>query len=366
MKNERIALLASLAVASARIENEDHPKLDSSSLELVFSDETYQLTGVAVSRSGRLFTNYPLWSVTYKNAVVEIFPDDRTEPYPGEFMNSWKKDEEGLKKWVCVQAVHIDDEDNLWVVDAASPYQKGVYQNSHKLVKINLDTNTLEKVYYFKDVADNQSYINDVRVDTIKKYAYLTNSNEGGIVVVDLNTGKIRQVLQGHYSVISDPGYKFMIDGKEVRKNGAPLKFNSDGLALTPDGMYLYYKPLTDDKLYRIRTEYLRDENLTSLQLGDRVEDLGHFTTTDGMICDYWGNLYLGDLENSRIIKISPDLKMSVLIQDSRLIWPDSYQIMNGYLYVSCSQIHRQPDCNDGMNMRTSPFTIYRIKLPPA
>jgi len=29
-------------------------------LELQFSDNTYQLTGVAISKQGRLFTNYPL------------------------------------------------------------------------------------------------------------------------------------------------------------------------------------------------------------------------------------------------------------------------------------------------------------------
>jgi streptogramin lyase len=32
----------------------------------------------------------------------------------------------------------------------------------------------------------------------------------------------------------------------------SPAKFNSDGIALTPDGQWLYFKPLSDDKLYRI------------------------------------------------------------------------------------------------------------------
>jgi len=41
-------------------------------LELVFSDDTYQLTGVAVSKEGRLFTNYPLWPGPHKYDVVEV------------------------------------------------------------------------------------------------------------------------------------------------------------------------------------------------------------------------------------------------------------------------------------------------------
>lgn len=45
------------------------------------------------------------------------------------------------------------------------------------------------------------------------------------------------------------------------------------------------------------------------------------------MIFDQAGNLYLGDLQKSSIVKISPELKMSTLIQDDRLIWPDSYSV---------------------------------------
>ena len=41
-------------------------------LEPVFKDNTYQLTGVAVSKSGRIFINYPYWSDTYKFALVEV------------------------------------------------------------------------------------------------------------------------------------------------------------------------------------------------------------------------------------------------------------------------------------------------------
>lgn len=90
---------------------------------------------------------------------------------------------------------------------------KQVYQNSHKLVRINLETNKIEKTFFFEGVASEKSYINDVRVDTQRGFAYLTNSNEGGIMIVDIKTGKILQVLQNHYSVKSDPSFQFIIDG---------------------------------------------------------------------------------------------------------------------------------------------------------
>ena len=97
--------------------------------------------------------------------------------------------------------------------------------------------------------------------------------------------------------------------------------------------------------------------------LNSKVEDLGHFATTDGMIFDKSGNLYMGDLQNYRIIKIDKNLKMTTLVEDQRLIWPDSYSIANGMLYISCSQIQKQPEYNNGVNKRTSPYTVYRVKL---
>jgi sugar lactone lactonase YvrE len=337
----------------------------SNQLEQVFSDDTYQLTGVAVSKDGRLFTCYPLWPGPHKYDVVEIFTNNQVKPYPDEHWNSWKEGDDGKNKWVCVQAVYVDEENYLWVVDPACPNMEQVYDNSFKLVKFNLTTNSIEEVYRFDGVLSNKSYINDVRVDTRRKVAYLTNSNEGGIVVINLETGTIKELLRNHYSVKHDPSFKLIVDGKEFKKKGNPVHLQSDGIALTPDGEWLYYKPLTDNKLYRIRTEFLRNEELPEDKREAAVEDLGRFSVTDGMIFDKSGNLHLGDYQNYKMEKITPAHKQEDVVADEKLIWPDSYAISeDDYLYISCSQINKQPDYNEGENKRTTPYAIYRMKLP--
>jgi len=356
---------APLAEDAARIEAA--ALANGSGLQQVFQDSVYLLTGVAVSENGRMFTNYPKWQGPHRYDLVEILPGNIVQPYPNAAWNSWKEGEDGKNKWVCVQAVYADDANMLWVVDPASPKMGGVYLHSYKLVKINLATNSVEKTYFFDNIADENSYINDVRVDTKNNYAYLTNSNEGGIVVVNLNTGAMRQVLQGNSSVIADPNYTLMIEGKEFTTNyGAPVKINSDGIALSPDGQYLCYKPLSDDRLFKIATKYLQDFSMPLTKLADKVQFVGHFTTTDGMIFDREGNLYLGDLELRRIVKIAPDLTMHVLADNNKLNWPDSYSIAGGYLYISCSQLQNQPKYNTGSREAfppPNPYTIYRIKL---
>jgi sugar lactone lactonase YvrE len=332
-------------------------------LELVFSDSTYQLTGVAKQPGGKLFVNYPRWSEIYQYAVVTTNGTAGKSAYPDEAANQWSAGQPGKNKWVCVQSVYVDDKGGLWILDPSAPKLKTIQGGGAKLVKMNVQSGKPERIYSFTGIVPDTAYVNDVRVDTDKNFAYLTESKGGGIVVVDLSSGRMRRVLTQHYSTKSDTAYKFIIDGRELMKDGKPAKFNSDGIALTPDGGWLYYKPLSDDKLYRVKTDFLRNWNIGDTAMNSRVEDLGHFTTTDGMIFDKAGNLYLGDLQNYRIVKVDKDLKMTTVMKDDRLIWPDSYSIADGFLYISCSQIQKQPQYNNGVNKRTSPYAVYRLKL---
>src|SRR4051812_36255843 len=73
----------------------------SNKLELVYSIEKYQLTGVAISHTGRLFTNFPLWPGPHKYDVMEVTSPNSAVPFPNEEWNSWKTGEDGSNKWVC-------------------------------------------------------------------------------------------------------------------------------------------------------------------------------------------------------------------------------------------------------------------------
>lgn len=334
------------------------------SLELVFSDPTFQLTGVAKMPGGNLLVNYPRWSDVYRFGVVQLMSDNSVRPYPDTAWNQWKPGQPGKNKWICVQSVYVDDSARLWVLDPAAPELKTIQDGGAKLIRMDAQTGKPARIYSFNGIIPDTAYMNDVRVDVRQNFAYLTESKGGGIVVVNLEDGKMRRVLAGHPSTQSDPAFRFVIDGRELMKDGKPAKFNSDGIALSPDGDFLYYKPLTDNKLYRIRTEYLRNWDMPDTALSSRVEDLGRFSTSDGMIFDKKGNLYLGDLQNYRIVQIDSTLTMRTLIKDQRLIWPDSYSISEGYLYISCSQIQKQPEYNRGVNKRISAYTVYRVKLP--
>jgi sugar lactone lactonase YvrE len=331
----------------------------------VFKDNDCQLTGVAVSQGNRLFVCYPFWLDEHKYSLVEVQPDGSSRPYPNAEWNSWKKGENGKERFVCAQAVYADLQDFLWVVDPASPQFSGAIEGANKLVKINLKNDKVDHIYYFTpSIAGKSSYINDVRIDAKHQIAYLTDSATGALIILNLKTGVCRKVLEKHSSTIADQRYAFRVGGRELKNAAGPVKIHSDGLALTPDGKYLFFKPLTDNRLFRIETKHLLNEKLKAGQLETKVESLGAVCATDGMICDEKGNLYLGDIENRELIRYGADGKTKILLKDERLLWPDSYAISkDGCLFVTCSQINLMPEYNDGKSMRTTPYEIFKIKV---
>jgi sugar lactone lactonase YvrE len=234
------------------------------SFETVFEDNTYQLTGVAVSKSERVFTNYPRWHEPYRYALVEVGKNNEVKPFLNAEWNTWDVAKGGDKNtpFLGVQAVVIDDNDVMWVVDAGYAKNAEGDNKGQKLVKISLRNNEVEKVYPLYPTLSVKSYANDIRIDTKKQLAYLTNSGEGGIIIVNLKTGNVRQVLLAKEVTKADPNYIMQRNGKDLLSNSKPFTVHSDGIALNPDGTLLYFKSLTDNKLYRVPTKALNDQNL--------------------------------------------------------------------------------------------------------
>ncbi len=329
-----------------------------------------QPTGIAVSHQGRIFLNFPRWGKGPHYSVVEISEDGTQHPYPDTSWNRWGKGEAAQPEahFICVQSVVVDDDDFLWVLDPASPDFAGVVPGGAKLVKIDLATNRVEQVIVFdENVALPTSYLNDVRFDPVDDFAYITDSGSGAIVIVDLASGTGRRLLAGHPSTRAEPGFVPVIDGKELRDaSGRVPQIHANGIAIDADGTYLYYHALTARTLYRIRTPYLKDRTLTEKQLGSHVERVAETGAVDGILMDAYGNLHFTALEANAIKRLSPDGKVTTIVQDNHIHWPDSMDISpDDYLYFTDSQINLSPRFNNGTDRRIHPYRYYKIWLAP-
>lgn len=97
----------------------------------------------------------------------------------------------------------------------------------------------------------------------------MSTDGHGAIVVYDRHRNEAWRVLDGH-SALSAETTVIFIERKRV-----PLNGGVDGIALTPDGAWLYWKALAGRTLYRIRTDVLRNRQLADADRAAAIENLG-------------------------------------------------------------------------------------------
>ncbi len=306
----------------------------------------HQATGVAVSEEGRIFVNFPRWTEDSEISVAELV-DGRPQPYPDERWNSWrnaKKNELSPEdRFVCVQSVVADRRGSLWVLDPAAPATEQVVEGGPKLVRIDLSTDTVTRVYSFgPDIAPQGAYLNDVRFHPDGRRAFMTDSGaKGALVVLDLESGAARRVLDGHPSTQPEKDVVVKADGRELRRpDGRGAEFAADGIEVSPDGAFVYWQALTGRTLYRISTDTLADPSLDEAALNDRIEVMGEVGVSDGYWMDRQGRLYISAVEDKAVKVREPSGEVRTVVQDDRLRWPDSFaQGPDEALYVTTSRI---------------------------
>ena len=326
----------------------------------------HQVTGVTVAEDGRTFVNFPRWTEDAPVSVAELKADGSLAPYPDAEWNRWrnaKKNEiSGADHWVCVQSVVADGRGSVWVLDPAAPATAAIVPGAAKLVRVDLASDTVAQVILLDDaVAPNGSYMNDVRFSPDGRRAYVTDSGgQGALVVVDIPAGTARRLLAAHPSVQAEQDVVVTVDGKAVRRpDGRGVEFASDGIALSPDGRYLYWQATTGRTLYRIATEALHDAALAPDALAGRVERVGTTHVADGLWMTPDGRLYVTAPEQYAVTRREDDGRMTTVVQDPRLRWADTLsQGPDGALYVTASHIPDMTwyDPDQGPRLETALF----------
>jgi sugar lactone lactonase YvrE len=375
-----IALLACaitplLLAAQALAEGADLPAEQSiGALEHVFAFRDAMPTGVTVSATGRIFVNFPRWGDDIAFTVAEI-RSGKLVAYPDAAINRFDPARPS-QTLSSVQSVVVDPADRLWILDTASPAFGPPSKDGAKMVAIDLATNRVVKTIVFPpEVALSSSYVNDMRFDLRQGkagVAYLTDSSlsgPGGLIVVDLDSGKSRRVLSGHVSTEVDPAFVPVVEGEVmlVRAEGgaaSPFRVAADGIALSADGTTLYYSPLSSRHLYAVPTALLRDPAVSAKALEEAVVDHGEKGASDGLEADDKGRIYITDYEHNAIRRRETDGSWTTIAHDPRLLWPDTLSIAkDGYIYVTANQVHRQPNFHGGADKRVKPYSLFRVRI---
>lgn len=136
-------------------------------------------TGVTVSRTNRIFVNFPRWGDDVPFTVAEVI-HGKTVAYPDAMVNDWpgrksadptqyKDQTQNENHFVSVQSVVVDPANRLWVLDTGSPMLKNALPGGPKLVAIDLTTNKIVKrILLPPSIAGPTSYMNDVRSNGVE------------------------------------------------------------------------------------------------------------------------------------------------------------------------------------------------------
>ncbi|KAK8183359.1 major royal jelly protein [Phyllosticta capitalensis] len=384
------------------------PGVAGPALELVHLYYDQFPTGIAVSSTGRKFSNYPPGldvsntntGTNSKYTVAELLPNNTEVPYPslelnnppGGAINYSTTPASGAAlstHLIGVQSVVIDSLDRLWILDTgrAIDPESGTQvpataPGGPKLVGVDLETDSVFATIVFPpSVAPPDSYLNDVRIDaraglsgsTGQGVAYITDSGADALVIVDLGTGDSWRRLSGHPSTRAESQFVPSVWGTPLyggSSDSGSLSFVStgaDGIALSADGSTLYFCPLASRALYAVSTAVLRERDSgAELRAQGAVVALGQKGFSDGMESDDRGLVYWGSMEQNAVGWYSSNNgSTGTWVRDPRIGWVDTFSIAeDGYLYFTNNLLNLAPNFNSGIDNRRKPYSLFRVPLP--
>lgn len=339
--------------------------------------------GITQMPDGRLVVGYHPF---YGNAVqVGLLNDDKrtTAPYPSVEWQScktadgkWKSDFTRCLDWVL--GLHTDADGTLWLLDSAKTTDRAKGRPAGlvpKLVAWDTRANRLVRVIEIPAPASipesqHNDFVVDLKSQTIVIADEAIGEDSGGyggkaaLVVVDLKTGKSRRVLQGHESTrpLREP---IRWDVGQPTEGSVGLNVGADGITLDHAGEWLYYAPLNNLKVYRVRMSDLLDAKLADAELGARVQTWSDKPFAGGMTIDAKGNLYLTEVGERAVGIVPADTRRyRRYVQDPGMVWPDGVvYVSDGWMYTGAAQLPLVgPLQKDGVARNKPPYLIYRFR----
>ena len=355
--NAITAALLSSSVAVAQQIAQD-PGVRGPPLEITHLYYDQMPTGIAVSESGRLFSNYPsgLDANNTRYQVAELTTNNTETPYPNAEINSppggainyttYPPSGANYQNYfIGVQSIAIDPLERLWILDtgrALTPNGTLVPASygGPKLVAVDLATNTVNQTIVLPTtVAYPDSYINDVRIDlrpnvtaSGQGVAYITDSSQqrrNGIIIVDLGTKEAWRHLDGTAFVSAEKQHLTYVWGEEVYfvpGPGEPFTFDptgADGIALLDGGDTIVWSITGGRQLYSIANQYLLNRGQNSeVEAQANVKSLGQKGQSDGLMQDTNQYVYAGNSEQNAInIFNARNSTVTTHVRDPRIGW---------------------------------------------
>jgi sugar lactone lactonase YvrE len=297
---------------------------------------------LAVAPDGRVFFTY------HPEARPELhvlqLVNGKPVPYPSL---EWQK------RFVTPLSLRIDNQNRLWVLDL------GFHGMRHpRLIAFDLKSGAVVHQWDMpSSIAGFGSFVQDFQIDPAGRRIYLADlsilAKRPALIVYDTQTRSARRVLENHPSV-KDRSYRIVARGTLMEFLGGLYKMHPalDSIALDRNGEWLYYGAMSNDTLYRVRTDDLQ-----------HVEAFGPKPQTDGIAIDDAGNIYMTEVEHGTIAVLRPDHTLHTLVRDERFRWPDGLSLHGDWLYLTDSALAHVILRSRGTIRKHAPYFLYRVRI---
>ncbi|KAL0479402.1 hypothetical protein AKO1_007595 [Acrasis kona] len=337
------------------------------------------IAGIKLDSKGDIYVSVPRWKPNVPATLAKI-SNGQLHAFPSWDMNDVSNSTNGIRS---VLGFEIDAKDRMWILD-----QGRVVDTPGNPTLTVWDLKTQHLVYrhvFDESIAPIETaFLNDIVVNADANIAYISDSGipisgskqspRPGIISINIQSNKAKRHLDNHASTQANLEVWPVVNGKKCFRN-EPMKTGADGIALSCDGNKLYWTPLTSRRLYGIKTSVLHSDDP---EVEKNVVDLGDKSSiSDGLIASNKGDMYITALEQNAIYHVSEKqigpyveqnakgteklLSMSLLTNDTELLWPDTLALKDGYLYSTsnnlCSFLGGELDWN------AQNFKIHKIKL---
>ncbi|HBR1847820.1 SMP-30/gluconolactonase/LRE family protein [Klebsiella quasipneumoniae] len=261
----------------------------------------------------------------------------------------------------------------LWALDQGFVAgEKTAPPEAQKIMIYALSDGKLVQRIPLDSVADREgSFLNDIVVDEARRVAYIADSglrsapdNQAGLIVVDVQRGTVRRVLNKHPALMPVAGLQVTSHGETVWP-GNPIILGINGIALSPDQETLYWTVTTGTTARTIATAALRDPAMSERQLAAAIRTAGEVGgNSDGIVVDKHGALYITDVTHNGIVRYRPQSgQFTLLAADERVYWPDTPTIgPDGAVMFTASHLNQH--FAQAIKPGEEKYTIWKVVQP--
>lgn len=329
------------------------PVLDADALQAAF-EYGEPVGNIAIAGNGDLFFTVHPESRPAGNRLLRV-RDGIALPFPSGALQD--------DLFVTPLGITVDGRNRVWTIDHGA-------HGTQPVRLLAFDANSGEILHDSRlpgEVAPLGSLLQDLRVSADGRFVFVADASfwrrRPALVVYDIEARSARRVLQGHTAVTADD-WLVRTPAREMRFLGGlvTLQAGVDGIALSPDGEWLYFAAMSHDGLHRVPVAALTDDGLSDDALAARVERFSDKPLSDGIAIDALGRVYVTDIEHGAVLRVGDDRRLQTLFRSPALAWPDGLALdARGALYVSDSALPSWMMRPAGAVEAGAPYRVYRV-----